>query len=92
MLNDRRIVVALEVGVGEPSVAHDATLSAGLQILVAVHRHDGPSAGGKVSIDVVGAVDACERPAVLLQDAAHAFAGDDLHGASPLASRAKASS
>jgi hypothetical protein len=41
---------------------------------------------------VVGAVDACQSPALLFEDAAHAFAGDDLQRASPAASRARPSS
>src|SRR5688572_2082326 len=81
-----------EVGVGQARITHDATLRAWLQILIAVYRDNRPSAGRNVSVNVVSAVDACQSPAALFEDAAHPFAGDGLHGASPTASRARPSS
>src|SRR5205823_12144152 len=83
---------ASEVGVGQAGIAHDAALRAGLEVVVAVDRHHRSPPGGGVAIDVVGTVDAGQRPATLLQDAAHLLAGDGLHGAVPEVSRAKASS
>jgi len=81
-----------EVVVGQSGIAHDAALSAGLQVLVGVDGHHRPPPRGGVAIDVVAAVDAGERPAALLEDAAHPLAGDDLHAAPPAASLARASS
>src|SRR5207253_11091306 len=44
------------------------------------------------SIDLVSAVNASQRPAALLKNAAHALPRDDLHVAAPRASRARPSS
>src|SRR5262249_28017053 len=84
-------LIGLQVVVGQSGVAHDAALRSGLEVLVAVDRHHGAPARGGLSVDVVGAVDPCERPAALLEHAAHPLAGDNLHGDSPL-SRASPSS
>src|SRR5262249_14402640 len=84
--------VPSQIGVGQSRIAHDASLCARLQILVAMYRHHCPSAGGGVSINMVGAVDTCQGPAALLENAAHPLPGDDLHGPSPAASRARPSS
>src|SRR5262245_60647183 len=81
-----------KIVIGQLGIAHNAALSAWLQVLVPVDRHYGSPAGCWVAIDVVAAVDAGERPAMLFEDAAHPFAGDDLHGDAPAASRAIPSS
>src|SRR5436305_10396532 len=83
---------ALQVVLSQSGIAHDAALSAGLQVLVGVDWHHYPPSRGGVAIDVVAAIDAGQRPAAFLEHAAHPLAGDDLHGASPAASRARASS
>src|SRR5437667_11238518 len=84
--------LASEVAVGQAGITHEAMLRAGLEVVVAVNGHHRSSPCGSVPIDVMGAVDAGQRPATLLEDLAHLLAGDDLHGAGPAASRAKASS
>ena len=84
--------VALQVGIGQPSVAHDATLGAGLQILIAMHWHDRPSSGGRMSINVVAAVDTRQGPPALFKNAAHPLSGDHFHSDSPAASRTRPSS
>ena len=81
-----------KVSVSQPGITHDASLRAWLQILVAVDRDNGPAAGCRVSVHVMGPVDACQSPAMLFEDAAHALAGNNLHGASPAASRVRLSS
>jgi hypothetical protein len=45
-----------------------------------------------MAVDVVAALDARERPAVLFQRTAHLFAGHDFHGASSAASWVRPSS
>jgi hypothetical protein len=62
-----RVAYALslsEVGIGQPGVAHDATLRPGLEIGVAVDWDRYPSVGVGVSIDMMAAGDAGQLPAV----------------------------
>src|SRR5947209_5634779 len=60
--------------------------------VVAVDGHHRSPPCGRVTVEVMGAIDAGQRLATLLQNAAHLLPGEDLHGAVPAASRAKASS
>src|SRR5262249_18465535 len=78
--------------VGQAGIAQDATLRAGLQVLVAVNGNHCPPPCGGGAINVMAAVDPSQRPAVHFQHAAPPFAGDDLHRAPPAASRAIPSS
>ncbi len=84
--------LASQIVVCESSIAHDATLSSGLQVLAAVDGDHRPPPCGGVAIDMMAAVDAGERPAALLQNAAHPLAGNDFQGVPPAASRARPSS
>ena len=77
-----------EIVVGQSGIAHDASLRAGLQILVAVNGYHYTPPGRGVTVDVVAPVDPRQRPAAPLQHATHLLAGDDFHDACPAASRA----
>lgn len=84
--------MASKIAVGQSGVAHDSTLSARFQVLVAMDRDDGSPTRDSMPIDVVAAVDTGERPVSLFKHAAHPLAGDDLHGFVPEESRAMPSS
>ena len=59
-----------QIVVRQPSIAHDAALRAGFQIVVAVDRHHRSPPCGCIAVDVVATVDAGQGPATLFEDAA----------------------
>ena len=62
------------------------------EVLISMDGNNCSAPRSDVPIDVVTAVDTSERPASLLEDAAHSLARDDLHGFGPAASPARPSS
>src|ERR1017187_9780043 len=68
-----------QVVVRKARVFHDPVLCARFHILVAVNGNDDSVRVSRFSKCVMATFDPDQRPAVLFQDTAHAFAGNGLH-------------